>query len=206
MLMLRAAMALGLLVGGAGLAAADCASEAKTAMEKRLSAFPFRETIETKGDGFGASIQIEFASLENLHFNQTQTGGNAPAHSEQVFLDGKAWEKLASSWQPVEDAKSTLEGITGAEQGFSNLYTDGAVVTCLGPVKRDGRMLTAYDLQVNADTADDPPFATMHLEVNAANGLPQSFEANQLGEAGPIKSVYTFSYDKPVKIVAPVAN
>ncbi len=35
MLMLWAAVALGLLVGGAGPAAADCASEAKMAMEKR---------------------------------------------------------------------------------------------------------------------------------------------------------------------------
>jgi hypothetical protein len=200
---MRTAILAAALVFWPGLAMADCASDAKASLQARLSALPLREKMVSDRDGEHQTILLEMQTLQRFH-TVIQSFGNAAAPSvELLILDGKGWSREHGRWKPFEAAAATAGSTAEDEQALADQLTEGATVTCLGPVTVDGGILTGFELKIDADPSSDAPYATMHLYVDPKTGLPQSLDMAGQGEAGPAITRQSFEYTKTLRLSPP---
>ena len=203
---MRAVLTLLVLVSVGSIAHADCAAEARTALQARLTALPLREELDVEGDGGHSKTVLELESFQRFSLKLAEAGHDAGLDLAEVFIDGKAWTLQNGQWQPLAAAVATAADIIAAERALADQYTTGAVVTCLGPIKTDGRALTGYDLTMDADPSTDAPYATMRLLVDPASGLPQTFVTTLPGDTGTTTSTWTLVYDRSINVTAPVST
>jgi len=198
-----AVLALAVVAMPVEAALGDCAADAKTALDARLTALPLRETIDSLRDGEHERVLLEIETLKRIHSVIKSVGGSADAGVDLLILDGKGWSKEHGHWQPFAAAAATAESTVEDEQGLATQLTDGAAVTCLGPVTVDGRQFTGYDLKLDADPSSSAPYTSMQLYVDPTTGLPHNLDMKGQGEAGPAVTNERFEYPRNFKLTAP---
>jgi len=201
---MRAGFLAAALIGLAVRAAnADCASEARAALEARLTSLPLREVVDSDRDGEHTRVVLEFETLQRFHLIISGAPGSSAPAVELLILDGGGWSREEGHWKPFAAAAATATSTADDERALADQLTDGAAVTCLGLVDKGGRGLNGYELQQDADPSGSAPYTTMRLYVEPKSGMPQSLEMSGQGEAGPSVTRQTFEYIKTLKLVSP---
>jgi hypothetical protein len=198
---------------------ADCKEEVLSALEKQRKVAGFRMETNMVSEQGPVKMTVEYQPPDKMR--QLVTVAINPKPVETILVAGKAWSKDGDAWTELA-ADITGEMVTQLDETLGDDKGTIGTVACLGSTAIDGRDLTAYRVENDAQVGPEDRSPDAKEKARAAlvdearplrmfyidpkTGLPMLSifaRANKL-EKPIFKATYTYPTD--IKIEAPASK
>lgn len=204
---MKIALALiGLTVGLASPAFADCKQDVDKAFEKLRNGKTFRQETKIIDDAKGTlSMKVDYILPDKM--SQSVSMGNSAMMMETIVTEGKVYSNNGQGWAEVPEkfATAIVEQLKAvAEPPKNNLAYE-----CLGDKEFEGKTYAAYSAKLpgseeaSKDAKDAKPANLQTVYIDKATGLPVRNIVTK--ESDPGKRLFdgAFSVPEGLEIKAP---